>query len=152
MTDGILLCMERSTEPRHTAEVSQESIELVQNVYARWGKGDFLGAADLFDPSFAYVISAGFPDNGTYAGLERVAAFLRDWLASWASVTMDAEEVLAAGERVVVAVRQESVGRGSGVRGEFRYFHVWTFRGKRAVRLDAVRDRAEALDLAARSE
>jgi ketosteroid isomerase-like protein len=94
------------------------------------------------------VISPGFPDNGTYAGLERVAAFLRDWLESWASVTMDAEEVLDVGERVVVAVRQESVGRGSGVRGAFRYFHVWAFRGTKAVRLNAVRDRAEALELA----
>ena len=126
----------------------QENADLVRNVYERWGRGDFLGAADLFDPSFAYVISAGFPDNGTYAGLDRVAAFLQDWLESWASVPMDAEEVLDVGERVVVAVRQDSVGRGSGVRGEFRYFHVCAFRGTKAVRSDAVRDRAEALELA----
>jgi ketosteroid isomerase-like protein len=49
---------------------------------------------------------------------------------------------------VVAAVRQRGVGSGSGAATEFRYFHVWSFRGAKVIRLENFRERAEALEAA----
>jgi ketosteroid isomerase-like protein len=55
-------------------------------------------------------------------------------------------ELPDAGDSVVVAMLQRGVGGGSGVETELRYFHVWSFRGGKAIRLETFRERAEALE------
>jgi hypothetical protein len=45
---------------------------------------------------------------------------------------------------VLVSVRQFGIGRASGIGGELRYFHVWTFRGDKVIRLEAIIDRDDA--------
>src|SRR5215213_1999159 len=132
--------------------MSQENVETVRRIYGRWRNGDFLSLVEPFDMNLVYVVHPEFPDSGTYAGLDRVAAFLWSWLEPWSRVTMEAEEVMDAGDSVVVEVRGASVGRSSGVAGEFRMFHVWTFRAGKVIRLDAIGDRGAALKAAGLSE
>ena len=45
-----------------------------------------------------------------------------------------------------MAVLQRGVGDGSGLATEFRYFQVWSFRGRKVIRLENFRERAEALE------
>ncbi len=47
----------------------------------------------------------------------------------------------------MVAVCQRGVGSGSGAPTEFRYFHVWSFRGRKVIRLESVRERSEAFEV-----
>ena len=61
---------------------------------------------------------------------------------------MEAEEILAAGDSVVVDVHQRGVGRVSGAPAELRYFTVWSFRGQTVIRIESFRERADALDAA----
>ena len=53
---------------------------------------------------------------------------------------------------MVAAVVQRGVGDGSGAATEFRYFHVWSFRGGKAIRIENFRRRAEALEAVGLSE
>ena len=46
---------------------------------------------------------------------------------------------------MAAAVRQRGAGSGSGVATELNYFHVWTFRGAKAIRMEAIRERTDAL-------
>ena len=65
---------------------------------------------------------------------------------------MEAEEIVEAGDGVLVDVRQRGVGRTSGVPVELRYFTLWSFRARKVIRIQSFRDRAEAFEAAGLSE
>ena len=127
--------------------MSPQNVELVRGVYERWSEGDFQASVELFDPLVLLVMRPEFPDAGTYLGLEGVAEYTRGFLEPWARITIEAEEIADAADSVVVAVCQRGVGSGSGAATEFRYFHVWSFRGRKVIRLEAVRERTQAVEL-----
>jgi ketosteroid isomerase-like protein len=126
--------------------MSQKNLEAVRAIYRRWSEDDFRASVDLLDPLVLFVMRPEFPDAGTYLGLERLAEYTRGFLEPWTHITVEAEEVVDAGDSVVVAVRQRGVGAGSGAVTEFGYYHVWSFRGRKVIRLENFRDRAEALE------
>ena len=128
--------------------MSQENVEIVRAVFQRWSRGDFQAGVDLFDPHVMLVLRPGFPDAGAYVGAEGVAAYMRGFLEPWTHLTMEAEELLDAGDTVVVTVRQRGAGDVSGVSTELHYFQLWTFRGGKLIRLESIRERGEALEAA----
>ena len=128
--------------------MSEENAEIVRNVYERWRQGDFRAGVDVLDPLVLFVLRPEFPDAGTYLGLERLAGYMRGLLEPWTRFTIEAEEIADAGDSVVVAVLQRAVGDESGAATEFRYFQVWSFRGPKVIRLENIRERAEALETA----
>jgi ketosteroid isomerase-like protein len=122
----------------------EQHVDALREVYARWGQGDFSASLDVADPLILFVLGPEFPDAGSYLGIERLREYTRGFLEPWTSITIEAEEITAAGDRVVVAVLQRGVGTESGAATELRYFQVWTFRGAKAIRLENFRERAEA--------
>ena len=132
--------------------MSQENIETVRAVFDRWSEGDLRASVELFDPHVVLVLRPEFPDAGAYLGPEGVAAYTRSLLEPWTHLTIDAEEIVAAGDSVLVGVRQRGVGSASGIPTELRYFMLWSFRGRKVIRLESVRERAEALEAAGLSE
>lgn len=71
---------------------------------------------------------------------------MRAFLDPWTTITIKAREITPAGDSVVVAVRQRGVGASSGVETDFRYFQVWTFRGRSVIRIESIMNRREAFD------
>ena len=132
--------------------MSEDNVEAVQAIYERWREGDFRAGAELFDQQVAFVLRPEFPDAGTYVRHRpQWPSSTRGFLAPWRQITIDAEEIVAAGDMVLAKVRQSGVGAASGVSTEFRYFQLWSFRGARVIRLENVRERAEALEAAGMS-
>ena len=125
--------------------MSPENMDALHDLYRRWSAGDFRAAPDLFDANFLFVMRPEFPDAGAYLGLERLGEYMAHFLEPWTHLRIEAEAFTAAGDSVVVAVRQTAAGDGSGATTEFRYFQVWTFRGPRLIRLENFRERPEAL-------
>ena len=139
--------------------MAQENVELVRGIYKRFSEGDFRASADLLDPHVILVLPKAsewgpeIPESGRYVGAEAVAAYTRDSLLKpWAEFTMEAEEIVAAGDSVLVAVHQRGVGRTSGVPAELRYYTLWSFRGGKVIRIQSFRNRGEALEAAGLSE
>lgn len=127
--------------------MSQEKVEVMRRVFDDWGRGDFRPAVELFDPHVLLVLRPGFPDAGRYLGPEEIANYMRRYLlVSWSDLALEADELVDAGDSVVVHVRQRGVGLGSGAVTELRYFQVWTFRGDAVIRIESIREREEALD------
>lgn len=126
--------------------MSDENVEAIRAVYERFGQGDFRASLDVADPHFLLVMPPEFPDAGTYVGLESLGRYTRAFLEPWSHIAIEAEEIIGAGDSVVAAVRQRGVGSESGADTEFRYFQVWTFRGRRAIRLENFRERSQALE------
>lgn len=128
------------------------NVDAVQVVYERWSRGDFAASLDVLDPEVVFVVRSPLPEAGRYEGLASVRDYTRGFLEPWTRITIEAEEYTPAGEHVLVVVRQRGEGGGSGVVTELRYFHVWSFRDGRAVGLESIRERAEALEAAGLGE
>lgn len=133
--------------------MSQQYVEVIRAVYERFSQGDFRASFDLLDPHVVLVLGPAFgpesPDAATHLGAEAVAAYTRDYLLKpWTDFTMEAEEMVGAGDSVLVGVRQRGVGRASGVPTELRYFTLWSFRGPTVIRIESFRERGHALEAA----
>jgi ketosteroid isomerase-like protein len=125
--------------------LAQENVAIVEVIYEGYSKGDFGAPVQFFDPQVVFVLSPEFPDAGTYLGTEEIAKYTRGFLEPWEHVTIEAEDLTAAGDSVLAAVRQRGTGNTSGAATEMRYFMIWSFRGNKVIRVENFRDRTEAL-------
>ncbi len=133
--------------------MSQKNLEAIRAVYEEWRNGNFRAGVDLYDPQALLVQGEGFPEAGSYLGLEGIGDYMQTFLEAWEKVTIEAEDLVDAGDSVLAAVVQRGTGKGSGAEpAEFRYFQVWTFSADRVIRLDVLRDRAAALEAAGMRE
>ena len=95
--------------------MSEDKVEIVRRIYERWGRGDFRGGTDLYDPYALLVLRPEFPDAGAYCGPNEIRRYMReDFLADLESAAIVGEEFLDAGDSVVVRVRQRATGPVSG--------------------------------------
>ena len=129
--------------------MSQENVEVVRGIYDEWAKGNLRAGRDLYDRRVLFIpIAEMFDARDFYVGPEGVAEFMRPFLQAWTNFTVTAEELIEAGDSVVVAVRHRALGRESGVLADEpeQEFQVWTFRGTAVIRFEVFRDRADALE------
>jgi ketosteroid isomerase-like protein len=126
----------------------QDHVERVRSVYERWGDGDFRASIELFDSQVVLVLGPEFPDAGAHLGIEAITAYTRSLLEPWTRFTIEAEEIVPAGDSVLVTVCQRGIGSASGISTELRYFMLWSFRGPGVIRLESIRERAQALEAA----
>ncbi len=77
---------------------------------------------------------------------------MRRFLEQFERVTIEAEQIEAVGDTILVHVVQHGKYRTSGVEGDNQYFMLFTFRGRRIVRIETVMEEAEALEALGLSE
>jgi ketosteroid isomerase-like protein len=123
--------------------MTKENLELVRGVI-----GDLRGLFDLFDD---YIVW----DNRAHSGVDRaepifgkqaVMADVRKWIGTWSDFTFEVEELIDAGDSVVLVLHERGQGRGSGAPMEHHYCAIWTFRHGRIIRGEAYATKAEALE------
>ena len=124
-------------------EVVRRAVELIRPFDESF-RGSRVGT-NLLDPAFE-VHDHDSPDQDVLKGH---AGFLR-WIDDWDAMewTLEPEEFIDAGERVVVLARLSARGRASGVSLERHDGMVWTVRGGKAVRVDYFNNPTEALEAA----
>jgi ketosteroid isomerase-like protein len=123
--------------------MSAENVELLREIYDRWGTGDFRPHPSL-GQDFTITMGPDFPDSGVHAGLEGVAAYMKAFLEPWKRVTITAEEMTDSGDRVLVRVLQSGTGESSGIPVEMRYFHLWSFNGATPLGMETIMHEADA--------
>jgi ketosteroid isomerase-like protein len=126
--------------------MARDRVEIVRSIYDRWREGDFQTPFELFDRRVVFVMPPELPDTGTYLGTDALADYTRQFLEPWTRLTIDGDDFVAAGDTVLASVVQRGVGDASGAATEIRYFQLWSFRGDRVIRLEAFRDRREAIE------
>jgi ketosteroid isomerase-like protein len=121
-----------------------EPREKLEQLYEEWGRGDFSGHTSLFDPEMtAETIGMGEAISSESYG-EFVNA-MREWLSTWERpITIEAEDFIERGDRILALVHWSGRGKGSGVEIEGRGAHLWTFREGLVVRHETYRDRDDA--------
>ena len=126
--------------------MSQENVEIVRSILARWERGDY-SSVDWADPEIEYVA----PDHPDVArGLGALGRRWREFLLAWDHLaTVPERFVDARDDRVLVLVRFEGRGRVSGVpAADFFGAQLFTMRDAKVVRLAVYLDRKEALEAA----
>ncbi|HVS29579.1 MAG TPA: nuclear transport factor 2 family protein [Solirubrobacteraceae bacterium] len=125
------------------------NVEVIRDGYDAWNRRDF-GAvlANLhenvewrFDADAAVVPEA----DPIYYGHEGVRRFWELWVEPWESMTIKPEELIENGDLVVVFVRFQAVGRGSGVPVETQPTHVYEMDAGKTKRFAHYADREKAL-------
>jgi ketosteroid isomerase-like protein len=129
--------------------MSQENLDTLKGLYKRWAAGDWSDNS-IFDLHAVAI----FPDPTPrpHYGLNELAEYMRRFLESWDDLRMEATDYREAGDSFVVRVRRSATGSGSGVPLEDYAFHVWTFRGRRAIRMEGFEEESKALEAAGLSE
>jgi uncharacterized protein len=103
---------------------------------------------DLLDPAVEWHTAHDLPDSGTYRGVEGVARLFSDWVGAFEDFRGEVEEVIDAGDRVIVVVRLRGRVRGSSEEVDLAETHVWRLVNGRAVEVREYRTKAEALEAA----
>jgi ketosteroid isomerase-like protein len=126
--------------------MAPDRIELLQQVYDHWGRGDWSPRFSFYADEFEWGWSAEFPDlHGVFCDTETPNSRLRAWLDPWERWSCEAEQYVDAGENVVVLARYRGRGKGSGATVDVEGAHLWRIRDGRAVRLEIFADRQAAL-------
>ena len=133
--------------------MSFSNVELVRKLFEVYNERSFEENADLIDPDMKWDMSrVELPDGSSYTGPEEFRDFIEAWEEGFASESMEAQEIIDAGERVVVVVEHRGRGRISGIEVDQHFAMVWTLRDGRAVAMTMYRTRDEALKAVGLSE
>ena len=134
--------------------MSQENVDVVRRGYEAFNRGDLDAATEGFHPEIEWSGPGVLPERReVYCGIEGVRRFWGTWQAEFEDFTVEVEEVIDAGDQVIVMAVVSGRGRGSGAHVRSPSFpHLWTFRDGQAVRMEMLRTRAEALEAAGLSE
>ena len=126
--------------------MSQENVELVRKLFEVYNERSVGENAYLIDPEMDWDMSrVELPDGTSYTGPEEFRHFIEAWEEGFASESMEAQEMIDAGNRVVVVVHHRGRGRSSGIEVEQHFAMVWTLRDGRAVRMALYPTREQAL-------
>ena len=126
--------------------MAQPDVETVERIFQGWASGDFKAEADSFDPHAVFVIQEDFPEPAVALGLGGIRDYMRRFLAQFERTTFEAEDLRTAGDTVLVRLVQRGTGTASGIEAELRFFMLFTFRGGKIVRMEAVLHEREALE------
>jgi ketosteroid isomerase-like protein len=129
--------------PAYAAAMASNKVEFLEGIYKSWGAGDFRRDPRLPD-EFTLVMHAPVPDAGTYAGRDRVAAYMAQFLEPWAQLTIAALEMTERDDTVLVRVLQTGVGDTSGVSAGQQMWNLWTFAEGEPVQMEAFSEEAPA--------
>jgi ketosteroid isomerase-like protein len=131
--------------------MSEENVEVVRRLYARWNQTHGVPPLDSIDPDIDVEFRGGILD-GKYRGHAGVTEALETFWSSFDESRIDVESCVASGDDVLVRLRYFARGKASGVEVDAPGWHVWTVRDGKAVRWLVLGTEREALEAAGLSE
>jgi ketosteroid isomerase-like protein len=122
--------------------MSRENVEIVRRAfeYEISGLGTAAEVRAIFDP---HVVMNPVEEGASYG----VKGY-RDNFEHWQNEWEDLEEIIDAGDRVVLTAHHRGRGRGSGLEIEARYYEVYMLTKGKIIRVDEYSERAPALEAA----
>jgi ketosteroid isomerase-like protein len=129
--------------------MSQENVEMARRGVEAYARGDLDRAVADLAPDCEYTTSGAIPGRtGVFRGPEGFKEFI-GWLRSeFDDADAQIDELIDAGDMVVVGSTIRGRGRQSGIQAKFTFWQVWTYQNGKAVRGQGFTEREEALEAA----
>jgi uncharacterized protein len=125
--------------------MASELVQLVEKGYEAWNSGDRGWVLDHMSEDIEWVTPPDDPDPSTYHGYAGVEEYWAQWRAAVGQLNFQVEEMLDAGNSVVVVARRQGRGEHSGLQISDRVIQVFEFEGTKCVRVKEYYDRDAAL-------
>jgi ketosteroid isomerase-like protein len=126
--------------------MSAELVQLVRQGYDAWNAGDRGWVLEHMSPDVRWITPPDDPDPGTYEGHAGVERYWEQWRAAVGQLNFLIEEMLDAGNSVVVVARRQGRGEHSGLEISDRIIQVFRFDDQATcTEVDEYYDRAAAL-------
>ena len=129
--------------------MSNENAELIRRAYQAYANGDPAGMLEYIDPDLEWTYldpALEQPTPQVCHGRQELERVLRHWGEH--GLRAELEEVISAGELVMVSVRTPGIDARFSRGGDDRAYSVFTVREGRIVALRDCRNRQEALQFA----
>ena len=128
--------------------MSQENVEIVRRTVDAYASGDIEGALLAYDPDVEFDVSTARPEGGVFRGPRGVEEGVQAWVGRWAEYRFEVEDIIDAGDHVLMVIREFGRGEQSRVEVNQHTFWVNTFRNGKIVRAELFSDRNRALKAA----
>ena len=127
-------------------------MEVVRRCIDAFWSGEFETAFAACNPDVELDVSVR-PEGRVFRGLAGVTEAIRSWGGTWEDWAAESEELIDAGDRVLLVDRQTGRGKSSGAPLDQQTFWVYTLRDGTIVRIKWFgTDREEALEAAGLEE
>jgi ketosteroid isomerase-like protein len=120
-------------------------IEVVQQGYDAWNRGDIGAVLELVDPEFEWHEASEVAGGGSVYTRDQFESYLVSLGRLWATIRLEPQEMHEVGDEVLVEVLERARGRTSGAEVTQHFTHVWSFKNRRAYRMRAYFDKGEAM-------
>jgi len=125
--------------------MSTELVQLVEKGYEAWNAGDRNWVLNHMSEEVEWITPEDDPDPGTYRGHAGVEEYWAQWRAAVGQLNFLVEEMIDAGDNVVVVARRQGRGEHSGLQISDRVIQVFHFEGDQCTRVHEYYDRDAAL-------
>jgi ketosteroid isomerase-like protein len=132
--------------------MSHENVEVVRRGFEAWDRGEYDAALGYFSPEVEIDASERILNPATYRGIDGARRFRDEIADTWGEFHVEIEDMLSAGDEIVVLVRSSGRGRASGAEAESRAAWVVAVSDDKVTRLRLYRDRSQALAAVGLSE
>ena len=126
--------------------MSAENVVIVREMINSWMADDRDAARAAYDPHVVMILPV--IDSRVSYGLAEMEKGITSWRASWESWRLEIDEIIDAGDHVVVIGRQRGFGKETGAEVELPTAIVYSLRNSTIIRGEAFDSRAEALEAA----
>ena len=130
--------------------MSEENVEAVRKTVEYWNRGDLEAFLDIVDEDQVIRTAEGWPER-VVNGKDAVRSFY-EAIAKTVGREGMIEDLIDAGDRIVLRIRQRYSGEQSGVEGDLEFSQVLTFRKGKIVMAEYFWDHQEALEAVGLSE
>jgi ketosteroid isomerase-like protein len=132
--------------------MSQENVKIVRAVYEAVDRGDLDTAKSYMHPEVEFHTYVQSPQAGVYRGKEAVLRYNEDLFGQFESLRIEVEELVDAGDRVIVVSTQYAVPKGGDREIEVPMVEAWAIRDLLLAERHSYSTRDEALEAAGPSE
>ena len=128
-----------------------ERVQRLLNAYEALNRGDVDTVCDALPPDFEFIPPPMLPETETLEGPEGLRRIWERWSGAFDNFRIEVEETIDAGDQVIVMAAVAGVGGGLDMRTP-SFAWVWSFEGEHAIRMEAMPNRATALEAVGLSE
>ena len=127
--------------------MSQERIDKLLDAYEALNRGDLDAACENLTPEFEFIPPPMLPEGEIYRGPEGLRRLWQTWSGAFENFRVEVEETIDAGDQVIVMAAVAGTGIGTGLAVSSPAFAwVWSFEDDAAVRMEAMPNRATAIE------